>query len=80
MLSAISCFAENVGVMPNYYFHLFIANIKAEEIIRMAKALMISEFSFCEIPIKEIANKTDCGEKHNDKLTISSSIAKVLIL
>jgi hypothetical protein len=35
-----------------YYFLLFITNINAEEIIHITKAPMISEISFCEIPIK----------------------------
>jgi len=39
--------------MLKYYFLLFIANINAEEIIHIAKALMINEVSFCEIPIKK---------------------------
>jgi hypothetical protein len=35
------------------YFLLFIANIKTEEIIHITNALMISEFSFFETPIKK---------------------------
>ena len=42
-----------MSVRFKYYFLLFIANINAEEIIHITKALMISEFSFCEIPIKK---------------------------
>jgi hypothetical protein len=40
-------------VIQKYYFLLFITNIIAEEIIHITIALMISEFSFCEIPIKK---------------------------
>ena len=35
------------------YLFLFIANIIAEEIMHITKAAMISELSFCEIPIKK---------------------------